>query len=138
MSTYVEARTAVVTLLNTALGAQYPTVPVFWENTTAVALDKVGERFIKVQIDFDDAQQMTVNGAPHHMTFGTLRLSIFWKEGAGTLTTLQMMDYLTGLTKYKLTGTVTFWTPAPGRKVSQDGWISQDLEVPFRFHTMGV
>jgi len=96
----------------------------------------VGSMFLKVFIDFDDAVQLTINNDPKHMTFGTLRLTIVYKEGTGTLRTLGVMDFLTNLAKFKLNTSVTFWLPVPGRKVSQKGWESQDLEVPFRFHNV--
>jgi hypothetical protein len=138
MTTYVQARTAVVSLINTAWVTQYPTIPIIYENTLAVDLDTVGDMLLRINIDFDDAQQMTVNGSPHHMIMGTVRMMIMWREGKGTVSALEVMDFLTNLTKFKLNTPVTFWLPTPGRKVAQKGWVSQNLDLPFRFHTMGI
>lgn len=136
MTTYVAARGAVIGLIDAAWAAQYPSVSLYHENTESVDLDKVGDRFLRVWIDFDDARQMTINNNPHHETYGTLRLSIFTKEGLGTLVALGMMDFLANLAKFKTSNGVTFSTPTPGRKEGKNGWVSQDLLIPFKFNTI--
>lgn len=138
MSTYQAAREAVVALFHPAWGTQYPTIPLIFENTNPVNLDKVGDAIAYLHIDFDDAQQMTVNNDPHYMIYGTVRITLLRREGKGTLDLLKQLDFITNLAKFKLNTSITFWLPTPGRKASQKGWYSQEIEVPFRFHTMGV
>lgn len=139
MTTLLQARDAIVSFLSADLSANQPDLPVFWENTLEVDMDTVGERFLRIEIDFDGAQQMTINGPDvHHKTWGLVHCTLMVKEGAGIRTTLALLDYLTTLTAYKyLLGTAVFLgTPMPGPRRAKDGWRSYDLSVSFEFDTI--
>lgn len=138
MTTYVEARDAIVGLVHPAWVSAYPAVPVFYENTLRVDMDKVGDSFLRVEVDFDDARQMTVNDAPEHATYGTLYLTLFAKDGTGVRDTLGCFDYLTDLAKFKTITGVRFGAPTPGRRTYKDGWRSYELRVPFWFYSAGL
>ena len=131
--TYVEARNAIVAYFNPKWVAAYPTVPVFYENTVQIDLDSVGDIFLTVSVDFTDSLRMGVDAAPGTETFGDVTLRLFTKEGAGTLRTLQIFDWLTATMKYREISGVTLGCPDPGPKVSKTGWLSSDLYVPFSF-----
>ena len=133
MTTYVEARNAIVAYFNPKWVAAYPTIPVFYENTVQIDLDSVGDIFLTVSIDFTDSLRMGVDAAPGTETFGDVTLRLFTKEGTGTLRTLQVFDWLTATMKYKDLAGVTLGCPDPGPKVSKTGWLSSDLYVPFSF-----
>lgn len=134
MTTFVQARDDLAALISTGLTGIG--VPVFWENTLSVDLDKVGDRFIRIEIDFDTARQLTMNGAPIHETMGEIYFTVFSKEGLGTRATLALLDTISSVAKYQLTGRVKTLTPSPGKKDYRDGWYSQELRVPFRFNSL--
>ena len=133
MTTYVDARTAIVGYMHPAISTGFPTTKVFYENTVQVDLDTVGSSFIQVSVDFQDAVREGVDAMPYSKTYGVLTLRIFSKEGQGTKETLQMFDWLTSLLKYRILSGVTLDCPRPGKKVSRDGWSSADLIVDFSF-----
>lgn len=134
MTTYVEARDAIVAYFNPAWAMAYPTVPVFYENTTQIDLDKVGAGFVTATIDFTDSARQDIDPAPISKTWGEVILRLFVKEGRGIRNTLSMQDTLTGLMKYRKLGGVTLECPAPGMRIDKDGWKSYDLNVPFYFY----
>lgn len=132
--TYVEARNAIVSYFNPKWLTQYPSIPVFYENTVQIDLDTVGDIFLTVSIDFTDSQRLDIDAAPASETFGDVTLRLFTKEGTGTLKTLQVFDWLTATMKYRDLGGVTLGCPDPGPKVSKTGWLSSDLYVSFSFY----
>ena len=135
MTTFVQARDDLATLISTGLTGIG--VPVFWENTLSVDMDTVGPRFIRIEIDFDNARQVTMDGVPVHETLGEIYFTLFTREGLGTRSTLALLDTISDVVKYKLASRVTTWTPTPGRKDYKNGWYVQELVVPFRFNSLG-
>jgi hypothetical protein len=133
MTTLVQCRDDLVTLIHTNLTG----VPVFWENTTSVDLDKAGDRFVRVEIDFDGAKMLTVDPSPVHLTEGSIYFSIFTREGLGTRGTLALMDTISTLVKFRFTTRVRTFTPTPTRVQSKDGWHMQELRVPFEMDSLG-
>lgn len=134
MTTYVEARDALVSHMNTNWPVLYPTVKVFYENTLSIDLDKVGAGFVKMSVDFLDAVQSDMDlGDEGHVVVGEVVLTLFYKAGTGVRETLQKKDALTLLFKKRTLGGVTTFVPRPGRKRDRDGWVSEELLVPFEF-----
>lgn len=136
MTTYAAARDDIVSMVNTALQTLHPTLPVFWENTLKVDLDTVTSPFVRIELDFDDAMQLTVNDDPEHRTYGTLYFTVFCKEGTGTRSTLVLFESFTNIVKFKHTATYVFGVPRPGRKDPRQGWVSQELAAPFWFDSL--
>lgn len=133
MTTYVQVRDTLATLVNTAWTTQYPSVPIFHENTKQIPLDTVGKVFLFVAIAFEDTFRTSVDLNPISESHGVIRLRLFAKEGSGVRTALGMKDYLTNALKYQVTGGITLDCPTPGRSEDRDGWTSMDLIVPFQF-----
>jgi hypothetical protein len=133
MTTYVEARDLLVSHLHTNWGGTYPTVPVFYENTTSVDLDSVGDAFLRAEISFEYAQQASMERTPITRVNGRFLFALLTKEGLGTRTVLGYIDYLTTLFKHRTLGGVQTATPTPMRSTLRDGWYYQELAVPFWF-----
>lgn len=137
MTTYVEARTSIATAIEAGLSAGYSTLDVFWENRGEVDTNNVGDRYMKVDIDFLDSRQITVEFNPAKRVFGEIVLTFFVKDGAGTLETLTWKDYFDSLLSHKRLGGVQTFTATPGSKRSLKGWRSTEMTVPFTFDTLG-
>ena len=133
MTTYVEARTAIVAHINPAWLAAYPDVKLLYENAESVDLDTVGDSFMTVSIDFQDSMRMDMDLHPASKTWGVVTFRLFCKQGLGTMETLRRFEWLTTLMKYKTLSGVMLECPRPGKKVSRDGWSSSDLVVDFSF-----
>lgn len=138
MTTYVEARDAIVAHAN-QWTLVYPGVPVFYENTVSVDLDSVGDYFLKVDIDFQDAVQMDLDlGDIGRLHTGEVQLTLFYKAGTGVRTTLASVDYLTThWTAKNLSGVIT-GVPRPGSNPEKGGWVSQEILVPFEFSNKAI
>jgi hypothetical protein len=136
MTSYVQARDSIVSLIHTNIELNLPTLPVFWENTLSVNLDTVGDRLLRVEIDFDDAKQMTINDAPERRVYGEVVFTLMNKVGLGTRDTLVVIDYIENVVKYVNTTKVVFQTPAMGRKQERQGWVSHEFRAPFFFDSM--
>ena len=94
--TYTQARDALVTYINTQIATAYPTLKVFWENTLQVDPVTVGDRFLQVGIDFEDAVAATLHAETDFVT-GMIGFRYFVREGKGTRETLQVFDTLNAL-----------------------------------------
>ena len=137
MTTYVGARDALANHISTSLSTDYPTLKVFWENATKADPNTVGTSFLQVEIQFNDATDITID--PAAQIDGTVLFRLFYKEGQGTRQALGLFDYLSGkmaFTENLNASGVTLTTPYPGRKRSKDGWASFDLVAPFFFRTI--
>lgn len=129
MTTFVEARDALVTLIET----DFSGYRVFYENTTEVDLDTVGDRFIKVEIEFVGAAQASIGQNPADRTYGLLTFSVFTKAGQGVRTTLQVLDTLKNIVRFKNIAKVQLQHVEPGDVERKSGWECRYLHVPFWF-----
>jgi hypothetical protein len=135
-SSYLMARDEIVTILHADLTMNKPGLSVFWDNTLAVDLDKVSSPFVRIEIDFDDSEQLTINAEPWVRVFGTVYASIFVREGTGTRSTLGLMDYFSQLLSYRMGLRFVSQNPRPGKKEARSGWVSSELLIPFHFDIM--
>lgn len=138
MTTYIQARDAVATLIRDKFAADQPTVKLVWQGGQAVDQDTVtANMYVRVEIDFDDALQLTMNGMPEHQVLGIVYFRIFHKEGSGMRGVAQMIDYITNTFKFVTATHYRFEQPAPGRKVPfRNGWGEQEVEAPFKFFSI--
>lgn len=136
MTKFVEARDSIVEYLSTNLATDRPALPLFWENTVEVDLDTVGSTFVRIEVEFNDAMQLTINGLPEHETSGLVFFTVFAKQGSGTRSVLELFDYLSDLVKFKRATNFQFTVPRPGRREARGGWASYELVVPFSFNSV--
>jgi hypothetical protein len=142
MTTYTQARDAIVGHINTALNTDQPTLKVFYENTLSVDMDAVGDMFLRVEIDFQDSVQSDLDIDPYDQavlpgdrTSGEVVLQLFVREGVGIRSSLVFFDYVRSLMKMRNLSGVQTGVPTPGRKTVRDGWVSQEIIVPISFYS---
>ncbi len=133
MTTYVQARDALVGKVNTALSTDYPTLKVFWENAVVPDVNTVGDMFVQIEVNFQDEFDTTL--APDTMATGEVNFRVHCREGTGTRAAASLFDYLRNLMKFQIVSGVTLYTPRPGRKDSKNGWAYLDLNAPFSFRS---
>ena len=133
MTSYVMARDGIVAHIQPNWIAEYPNVPIYYEDTRTISLDLLGPNFLVVAVNMKGAVRQDIDASPITKTFGEVNLRLFSREGEGVRKVLGMMDYLTGLMGYKGLVGITLETPTPGIKQSRDGWTSTDLNVGFYF-----
>lgn len=135
MTTYVQARDALVAHINTGWTTTYPSTSIFYDNTLKIDLNSVGDCFLRVEIDFMDAVQADIDLNASHDVTGQVVMTVFTKEGAGARTKLSMFDYLTSLFKLVKISGVQCSVPRPGKRVPKNGWVSEELLVEFSFNS---
>jgi len=131
--TFTEARDILVTHIAATLAAHVPTLPAEWENTESVDIATVGDRFVQVEVVFDDKVRLTQSDDLMTKVIGTVAFRLFLKVGNGTRTRLQIFDTLAAQVGDRTLSGITVGTPYPGRRISADGWTSHDLIVPFEY-----
>lgn len=127
----VGIRDALVTRLNANWPSTYSGVPLFYENTQEVDLDKVGDAFLRCAVLINAAEQISVELAPTHRTRGRLEFRVYVKAELGTRVALGYLDYLTTLFKLGNYSGVHTKIPEPVPGQSYKGWYSLGLSVPF-------
>lgn len=133
---YEGARLALVTALSNYVSATNPTLPVIYEDQETVDLESIGDVFVKVDIKYDNANNVGIGvDVPHRVT-GFLLLIISTKEGTGTIDRIRLMDTMTNLFKNKNLGGLNTKVPTPLRKQRLNGWTFQELGVPFWFDSI--
>lgn len=137
MTTYVEARDALMINFDAGFAAAHPGVPVVYENTDTVDLDTVGDRFLRVEIEFTGAVQITIGDQPHDRTYGYFTIFLMTKEGLGTRDTLALMDSIKEIVKFKNWSGVVLSVPKLVDKQCKDGWEGREFATRFWFNSIG-
>ena len=82
MTTYVEARDAPRRPDQHSLDNRMPGRPVFYENTLSIDLDTVPSGYLRVEIEFQDSIEASLDLITR--TFGVMYCTLFVKTGTGT------------------------------------------------------
>ncbi len=107
-------------------------LPVFWENRGGVELDKVGPSFVEVILDFNGAEAASLGNLASNV--GMVVFALYTREGAGTLTELEVADRLDAWMSRKSLANVQTGVLTPGRKSpTQQGWRRVEWLIPFTF-----
>jgi hypothetical protein len=130
----VEARAAAITKVSAVLAANLPALPAFYENSDAIPIAEVGDAFVRIRMDFNNAKQAEMGQTPITRHAGELCITHAQRTGTGTAALLARANTINNELKHFSSGQLQFAVPYPGRKESHDGWYFQDWCVPFWFH----
>lgn len=136
MTTYTEARDVVVTYLVTEIADKLPGYKVVWDPVEKVDINTVGNQFIQVGVDFEDAAAATLDGEGSDVVGGYIGFRIFVKDGADIRQIQVIFDVLRTMLSRKKLGAVHTLVPKPGQKVQKSGWTSWDFGVDLIFYTL--
>lgn len=132
MTTLTEARDSIVTALEGAWPAAYPSVPVFYDNASVNDHDNKSE-FLGCAIEFDDSNQANIGPSPLLRTYGMITLTLGVKAASGSRTSLQRADFLINLFRFSKKGGVVCKAPHPLPPSTVNGWFLTEIVVPFHF-----
>lgn len=132
MTTFAQARDAVVEDVATLWPAAYPTVPLFFDNGPAADLDKIDE-FLACQIAFSTSAQREIGPAPAMRTYGSVTFVLGVKAMKGYKVSLGRADYLSNLYRFSVNQGVIFGSPHLLPPSEKKGWFLTELVVPFYF-----
>lgn len=137
MPTLKQARAALISRVNTYWQTAYPAVKMYYDNAFPkdAEVDKL-QSFVLCTIHFTGGEQMNIAPAPHHRTRGRLVFTAAVRVGSGSSKALDYLDGLSTNLKFAQFTGITMTTPLVGLPVTDDGWFSYDLSVPFFFDSL--
>jgi hypothetical protein len=130
---YETARQAIYTRLKTAWDADYPTVPIQWENRLRVDLLQQVLPFISCDVVFDDGYQAAMEIDPLMRYSGCVHLGVYVREHEGTALQNTYLWYLGELFKVAIFSGVRTRAPVPQRPEIFEGWVRKSLRIEFWF-----
>ena len=136
MKTPVEARTEIASVLQANLAGNFPGLPFFWDDTVAVDLDKVGDRFVRVNTAFLDTEEMTVDPGREMRRHGVVSIFVFQREGQPQAPALAVLDTVDTVVRFVPTAKVRFEAPVERRPETRNGWTSRGIDIPFYSDTL--
>lgn len=131
MTTLTEARDSIVTML-AGWPANYPSVPVFYDNAVRPDLDKLAD-YLVCEIVFTQSKQADIGPRPLLRSYGDVVLMLGVKVGQGSRASLSRMSFLSDTFRFKQQGGVVFSAPHLLPPLSRNGWFQMELVVPFYF-----
>lgn len=132
MTTYAQARDAVVNTLLTVWPVQFPNVPVFYDNADAPDQDQLSE-FLGCSVDFMRSAQREIGTRPIMRSYGTASFVIAVRASEGYRISLTRADILSDRFRFSAHDGVTFQAPHLLPPVGREGWFFTELIVPFYF-----
>ena len=136
MTTRVEARTEIASVLQANLAGNFPGLPFFWDDTVAVDLDKVGDRFVRVNTAFLDTEEMTVDPGREMRRHGVVSIFVFQREGQPQAPAPAVLDTVDTVVRFVPTAKVRFEAPVERRPETRNGWTSRGIDIPFYSDTL--
>lgn len=132
--TYEELRSWLQTSVDTWRAANYPDLPVFYENAEVPNQESVGPIWLDVCLRFTGGKAMTVGTRPMGRDTGNLSLSVYHRQGEGTQLADQIRDSLREhFRTHNRVGTAALDYPIPALATPAFlGWHKTGLLIPFR------
>lgn len=128
---YEQARTTLASMIQAAVSDQAGLV-VEWDNLQ-IDINATANLYLRVEYVWDDAGQITLGEQPLHRTTGSVFLTLLAKDGTGPSGVTKLMSTLTDRLKWRNESGLVTRVPTPGRRQRRDGWMSQELHLPFYF-----
>ena len=136
MTTRVEARAEIASVFKANLAGNFPGLPFFWDDTVAVGLDTVGDRFVRVNTAFLDTEEMTVDPGREMRRHGVVSIFVFQREGQPQAPALAVLDTVDTVVRFVPTAKVRFEAPVERRPETRNGWTSRGIDIPFFSDTL--
>ena len=124
-------RAAVFGALETWGAADFPSLPLVFENGPVPDEDKIGPIWLDMEIRWYGSHVSSVGERPRLRDTGALALNVFHKDAAGTLLPDQILDALTELLRCKRLGSALLEAPQRSMPTNLRGWYRVGLLVPF-------
>jgi hypothetical protein len=120
----------IVTWFDAAYRAQYPTVPLVYENQP-FDWNNLPDTFVEFEVRFYSGDQINL-GAPKTRHGGYIYVTVWTKAGTGTLATKRIIDWVDDRLGYKSLATVQIEAPEPDEDAPNKGWHLEGTK--FRFY----
>lgn len=117
--------------LQTWAAANFPTLPVVYENGPVPDEDTIGPIWLDVELRWYGAVIASVGANPRARDTGAVVINCFYREGAGTRQPDQILDSLRTLLTGRRLGEGTLWAPQRASPTNLRGWRKAGVSIPF-------
>lgn len=123
-------RDAVVAYLSPLYEAEYPTIPIVFDNGP-FDWSAPPPLFSEVTLEFLGGEQVSLSSAPRRRVSGYAYITVRTRAGKGTREVLAMLDWFSTAMGFKRLAGVTFEVPQPDGCDEPPGWYMQHIKVGF-------
>lgn len=117
--------------IQTWAAANFPTVPVVYENGPVPDQDTIGPVWLDVSLRWYGAAIASLGAAPRTRDTGALSVNCFYREGFGTQVPDQIIDSLRTTLAGRRLGSGTLWAPQRTAPTNLNGWMKTGIVLPF-------
>ena len=137
-TTLVQARAAIIGRVNTHWTTAFPAVKMYYDNAYPAdsEVDSLSS-YVACVIKFTGGAQMDISPNPNHRVRGMIVFTAASREGSGSSKVLGYLDSLAAAMKFAQFGGVVTKEPMPGVPMTEEGWFSYDLSIPFYVDSIG-
>jgi hypothetical protein len=128
-------RAAVFTELVAWGAANYPAVPIIYENGPVPDEDKIGPIWVDVEVRWYGAQPRAVGEGGNGRDMGAISVSVYYREGEGTGQVDDIVDSLRATLKLRRVGNGIVKFPQRTVPTNLKGWYKSGLLFPFTLDT---
>lgn len=123
-------RESLVTLVNDAYVAAYPSIPIVYDNQP-FDRNSPPMLWVEFEIKFAGGKQAGMSASPRTRISGWVYVTVWAKDGLGTKTSLSILDWFSQQTGYARPLGVTLEAPQPEFVSSPPGWHCEQLKLHF-------
>lgn len=124
----------IVTWFNAAYVAAYPAIPVVYENQP-FDWNNLPDTFTEFEVRFYSGQQINL-GSPKTRHGGYIYVTVWTKEGKGTIATKKILDWIDAHLGYKTLTHTQIEAPEPNEGPDNKGWHTEGSK--YRFYADGA
>lgn len=126
-----EFRAAVFADIRDWAAANFPTLPVIYENGPVPDEDKIGPIWLDVEIRWYEGSVAALGSNPRTRDFGAVSLACFYKTGEGTKAPGQVIDSASALLQTRRIGAAVLGARKRTVPTYMRGWHKTGVLIPF-------
>ena len=130
-----EFRAAVFGLLQTWSAANYPAIPLIYENGPVPDEDKIGPIWIDVELRWYGAHNLSIGNPAHGRHSGAISVNVFYRDSAGTGLPGAVIDSLLALLTTQRLSSAMISFPQRTVPTNLKGWYKTGALAPFTLDT---
>lgn len=124
-------RAAVAAEIQTWAAANYPTLPVVYENGPSADEDSIGPIWLDMEIRFYGGNVASFGETPRMRQTGAISLQVYYKESNGTGLSDEIADSLCSLLQARRMGGAVLLAPQRTVPSHLNGWYRTGVLLPF-------
>ena len=117
--------------IQTWAAANFPALPVAYENGPVPDQDTIGPVWLDVSLRWYSASIASLGATPRTRDHGAVSVNCFCREGFGTQVPDEIIDSLRSLLGGRRLGAGTLWAPQRTAPTNLNGWMKTGIVLPF-------